>query len=43
MMNITRFGKFTVSQGLLVKVRKTEVQHNKIIDFPVLSLVRITE
>ena len=38
MMNITRFWKFTISQGLLVKYRETEVQHNKIIDFSVLNL-----
>ena len=36
-MNITRFWKFTISQGLLVKFRETEEEHNEIIDFSVLK------
>ena len=36
-MNITRFKKITINQGLLVNFRETEVQHNKIIDFSVIK------
>ena len=37
MINITRFWKFTISWGLLVKFWDTEVQHNKIVNFSVLK------
>ena len=37
MMNITRYQRFTISHGFLVKFRETEVQHNKINYFSVLS------